>query len=632
MRPRCFLSVATALFSILGMTGTAHSQYFYVYQDSVYYVNPSDETIGIQFDSTTTIPLLSSFAASTACLDPNAGVQAIGRGYYRFHLAPGCTYADAAAALESDPTVHRFSPTFVAPGDGSGFNLTDLVSVQFDEFLPVDSCLALITSYGLTLVDSCPYRHNLWWCALAYSDQQSPLDYGNWLSLIPETEWASATMFDAPVAMSVPSDPYFANQYYFHNTGQNGGTPGVDIDAASAWDLAKGYGIRIAILDDGVTPHAELSPPRLMAGWDLVGADRTDWKWENGDADPTPGPGRNHGMACAGIIGAAHNGVGIAGISPESEIVPIKIGDDPTGLFPWDPRPIVNAIYLAYAMGAQVISNSWGYPTTVHRPDVANAIRYVTDPCSRPVPGSGRPGVIMVFAAGDSADNAFGVPYVLFPANMDNTIAVGAVNKNGVRWDYSNLGSRLDVVAPTGDEGEVGIPDGDVWTTDQEEDLGWNPLVTGGQPGETNDISYTAKFGGTSAACPQVAGIVALVLSRRPDLQSGCAPYETFRAIIRGSAVDAGAAGWDQYYGAGIANAHRALLSVIHGDVDKNGFVDATDLSILIDACFFGQPMPYEYSLGDMDCNGFVDATDLAFEVDLVFFGWGPPAPCFVYY
>ncbi|MEW5873853.1 MAG: S8 family serine peptidase [Candidatus Zixiibacteriota bacterium] len=634
MRFRTLFPLAVAMISILAVARITHSQDFYFYLDSVYYVNPSDETIAVQFDTTSPeLHLLSEFMARNVCLDSSVEVEVIGRGFYRFGIQSGCTYVTTAAALAADPDVHRVTPTYVSPEDGSDFNVTDLVSVQFDENLSVDSCLAIISAYGLTLADSCIYRHNLWWCALADSIVESPLPYGNDLHVLPETEWSSATMFDAPALMSEPSDPYFLNQYYLKNTGQNGGTPGVDIDAATAWDLSQGGGIRIAVLDNGVAPHAELAPPRLMAGWDFVGSSlEFGWKWENGDDDPTPGAEKNHGMACAGIIGAAHNGVGIAGISPGSEFVPIKITDDGTSL-PADQRPIVNAIYLAYAMGAQVISNSWGYPTTGYRTDVAHAIRYVTDPCTRPVPGSGRPGVIMVFSSGNGADDAAGGPYVVFPANMPNTVSVGAVDKNGTRWDYSNYGSALDLVAPSGQEGnQAGIPDGDVWTTDQEATLGWNPLITGVLPDETSDIDFTAKFGGTSAACPQVAGIAALLLSRRPDLQYGCAPYMTMREIVRNSATDAGNPGWDQYYGAGIANAYRALLSVIHGDVDKNGFVDATDLSILIDVCFFGQPMPYEYSLGDMDCNGFVDATDLAFEVDLVFFGWGPPEPCFLYY
>ena len=51
----------------------------------------------------------------------------------------------------------------------------------------------------------------------------------------------------------VPGDVGFANQWGLDNTGQNGGTPGADINAPAAWEITTGNpNIVVAVLDEGV--------------------------------------------------------------------------------------------------------------------------------------------------------------------------------------------------------------------------------------------------------------------------------------------------------------------------------------------------------------------------------------------
>jgi hypothetical protein len=99
----------------------------------------------------------------------------------------------------------------------------------------------------------------------------------------------------------------------------------------------------------------------------------------------------------------------------------------------------------------------------------------------------------------------------------------------------------LDLVAPTGDVNLLG----DVRTTDR---IGGNGYEAG---------NYTTRFGGTSAACPQVSGVVALMLSIRPDLTE-----TQIRTILQQTATDMGSTGFDNTFGFGRLNAFTAIQTI----------------------------------------------------------------------
>lgn len=313
------------------------------------------------------------------------------------------------------------------------------------------------------------------------------------------------------------NDPLYTDQYYLNNTGQLGGTAGIDINAPQAWGISTGlHNVRVAVLDDGVENHEDING-RVVAGFTAAGA-----------GNGAPGAGSAHGQACAGIIAASHNNLGIAGVAPCADIIPIRILGVNASV-----GQIAAAIDWAWDDGnADVLSNSWGFtdPNAYHDA-VEDAIARAR------TQGRGGDGSIVVAASGNSQQTFNGV---LHPANVPGVVTVGAIDNNGNIWNYSSRGAEMDLVAPSGD---INL-NGDVRTTDRMGNNGYVP----GNPGLNNN--YVNVFGGTSAACPQVSGVAALMLSVNPTLTEA-----QIVAKLKGTATDMGSSGFDNTFGNGRLNA-----------------------------------------------------------------------------
>jgi hypothetical protein len=146
---------------------------------------------------------------------------------------------------------------------------------------------------------------------------------------------------------------------------------------------------------------------------------------------------------------------------------------------------------------------------------------------------------------------------VEYPANLSTVIGVGAVTNRGLRSDYSNYGDALDIVAPS--NGAAGVR-----TIDRMGDSGYSRG------------NYALDFGGTSAACPVVSGVAALLLSAYPDLTAQQATN-----LLYITAKDIGTAGRDLEHGYGIVDAFAALQAAggTGGDVSV-GYCNAKGLSV----------------------------------------------------
>jgi subtilisin family serine protease len=456
--------------------------------------------------------------------------------------------------------------------------LTNEILVQFKKGISAETMDGVAVRYNLTLLQ----RNEIF-------DKYSVPSGADALSIANTIHESGISTFSYPNFVSVltpnstPNDSYYANQYYLNNTGQtvNGyaGTSNADINAPEAWDLTTGSSsVTVAVLDGGVTSnHPDLPNARQAR---LNGS---NFGGDGSVNDPSPISDLNggHGNGVAGIIGATqNNGEGISGICPSCTIMPVRIFN--TMNANTDPSSVANAILFAVNNGASVINISASYPSADPNtyPAIVSAISYaVTN-------GRSGKGCVVVISIGNSADHAAGpnyAGYIPFPGNVNisGVVSVGASDSDNHQANYSPTATGatnnqlIDVVAPSASAFDYL----DVWTTDTPSTSGINPVPfdwtqvdtnlstgTSNPSSGTNYQSYTAYFGGTSAAAAEVSGVAALMLSVNPNLTQQ-AVYD----ILTGTADKVGSytytSGRSNELGYGKINACSAVFQTISGIV-----------------------------------------------------------------
>ena len=327
-------------------------------------------------------------------------------------------------------------------------------------------------------------------------------------------------------------NPLYSWQYYLKNTGQSGGKQGIDINIEPAWESVQGGSdVVVAVIDAGVDNDHE-----DMQGCVLNGYTAGGYNSAGAPCNPSKDDPKWHGIACAGIIGALNNNVGIRGIASCVKILPVNIFPhyvaEPEGSSSVSNSEIASAIDWVYNK-ADVLSCSWGGGTPSNA--IVDAIGDVQKY------GRDGKGAVVVFSAGNKGRTDMS-DSLSFPGSLKNVLTVGAIDQFGEKTDYSKFGSALNVVAP----GEA------IVTLDRMGSLGY---LNG---------NYMYMFGGTSAACPQVAGIAALMISKNRELTE-----KQIREIIQNTARDLGDKGFDIKYGHGLVDAAAAINAVpfqIYGD------------------------------------------------------------------
>ena len=367
---------------------------------------------------------------------------------------------------------------------------------------------------------------------------------------------------DDPRVLSVQPDPAVEFRYApndFAITHPDVNAPNQDIGAWNvvreggprAWDLSKGTGAEVAVVDSG----ADGTNPDLAGR--IVGA--TSFGTGSSPTTDTVGHGTHTaGLAC----GDADNGVGIASIGFHCDLFIAKIG----GLC----SDVANGITAAANRNSDVISMSLG----ACPPDPINsALSYAQS----------RNAVLVAAADNSPAPSGICSDLIhddcLYPeewlqpsgtgpsTGFDRGLVVTSARYDGTRSSFAEQTTRVSVAAygsatNSVSGGQQGILS--TWPANSTDaDLGvgeWagNPC---GCRTSVNGDSRFAYLVGTSMATPQVAGVAALIRSVKPSLANTKVVH-----LIKQTASHCGSYGGG--IGWGVIRADQAVAAAINRDVN----------------------------------------------------------------
>ncbi len=329
---------------------------------------------------------------------------------------------------------------------------------------------------------------------------------------------------------ATPNDTHYGLLWGMHNTGQTvAGDPGVadvDIDAPEAWDIITTTTMPIAVCDSGLRrTHEDISGNLWTNPGEIAGNGIDDdgngyrddvqgWDFYFNDADPNDGNG--HGTHVAGTIGGkGNNGKGVTGVNWNCKIVALRIANNAGSI---SSSAAINAINYCVGKGIKVSNHSWG--GGAYSQSMFNTIS-----------AARTAGHLVIAAAGNGGadgigDNNDSVAHYPSSYNLDNIIAVAAINNDGNLPGFSNYGATsVDIAAP-------GVLTASAY--------------------KTNNTSYV-YLDGTSMATPHVTGVAALVWTRYPTWT-----YSQVRSRILSSAVPRASLSGKCVTG-GVLNAHGAV-------------------------------------------------------------------------
>lgn len=363
------------------------------------------------------------------------------------------------------------------------------------------------------------------------------------ISTSPHVAW-----FEKQVArirfkrFTAPSDPSYRDQWHLHNSN------GINVNVIPAWEMGyTGRGVTIGVVDDGLqSTHPDISHYNAAGSYDI----------NQGDADPTPHYGDDHGTSAGGVAAASRNSVCGVGAAFEAGLSGIRLIADYTtdaqeasGL---SFRKDINHIY----------TNSWGPNDDGRRLEGPGSLtlRAMEDAVTT---GRNGKGSIYVWAGGNGKSGGDNCNYDGY-ANSRFAITIGAVDYMGKQTYYSEPCASLLACAPSSGSSRS------ITTTDLLGNAG------------TSSSDCTGTFGGTSAAAPLVAGVVALILEANPNLG-----WRDVQHILVNTSkkVDGGDAGWftngggfahNHKYGFGLVDAGAAVqFALYHVNLPSNKIIDS---------------------------------------------------------
>jgi type VII secretion-associated serine protease mycosin len=308
------------------------------------------------------------------------------------------------------------------------------------------------------------------------------------------------SMSQAATADSIRDRQYWLDQFGF----------------TGAWDSSKGEGVKVAVIDTGIDATHPSLRGSVVGGTDVSGLGSSDGLTLVGESN-------YHGTMVASILAGRGSfedeSSGVIGTAPKAQLLSVSMAFGVSGLD--TDSQIAKGIIWAVDNGAKVINlsltrNSVSWPKSW---DEAFLYAFEND-------------VVIVAAVGNLAD---GTERVSAPATIPGVIAVAGVDRELNPSALSSVkGFTIGVTAPSED------------------------LVAAYPGGEYR------LWSGTSAAAPIVSGLVAMIRSMYPEMDSA----NVVNRVIQ-SARKVGFEGYSNSFGHGIIDAESALMAEIP-DVSEN--------------------------------------------------------------
>ncbi|WP_044210162.1 S8 family serine peptidase [Flammeovirga sp. OC4] len=298
-----------------------------------------------------------------------------------------------------------------------------------------------------------------------------------------------------------PNDPFFNNQWHYHNFGQSWGTPGADINLLKAWEIETGSpDVVVGVIDGGIdVNHPDLINRLWINTGEIPGNGIDDdgngyvddyYGWNYADNMPTIIP-HYHGTHVAGTIAAENNnGIGVSGVAggskPEDGVRMMSLQVFSNYLNSTTVGGFEEAFIYAADMGSVITNNSWG--GGMESELQKETIRYFIENAGKDAEGNvvgPVDGGVAIFAAGNYGghNGIYTRPASSFPSTMEEVICVANTDNTDKKSYSSYWNETVDIAAPGTD----------IYSTFPN--------------GQYEVIS------GTSMAAPHVAGVAALIAS-----------------------------------------------------------------------------------------------------------------------
>ena len=319
-----------------------------------------------------------------------------------------------------------------------------------------------------------------------------------------------------------PDDPYYTSGKQWNLTMMNVQESWDDDQYGQKYDSSSDDDrVSVAVIDSGLygtggtqanSSHEDINYERVVEGVN---------QYDSTSGTPDY---MGHGTFVSGMIFAKmNNGLGIAGISPEVDIIPIRVFGSANSTYT---ETIIKGIYSSIDKDADVINLSLG--STSYNASFKTA-------CDDAVEN----GALVVAAAGNDGN---GVNH--YPAAYDSVVGVSSLDEDGNHSYFSQYGKSVFVAAPGAYVNSLGV---------------------------SNATSYS-NGSGTSFSSPEVAALAAMVKALEPEMdQAG------FMELLKKTSVDKGSEGYDDYYGWGLVNFGATTKSLL-ADKDRPAYYVSFDV------------------------------------------------------